>query len=158
MARPTTSMKEGWLCRTSCDEKNHEVEPMMMTQWWSRSSDDLDPVMMIQQWWSKSSDDLDPFMMIQQWWSRSSDDLDPVVMIQIQWWSRSSDDVQWWSRSSDDPNPVMMSHDDPDREMIQIRIWRWLEDSEDLRCRWRDDLANTEKKTSTENCVERVPS
>ena len=30
--RPTTSMKKGWLCRTSCDEKNHEIEPMMLTQ------------------------------------------------------------------------------------------------------------------------------
>ena len=31
---------------------------------------------------------------------------------------------------SDDPDPVMMSHDDPDREMIQIR---WLEDEDDLK-------------------------
>ena len=30
--RPTTSMKKGWLCRTSCDEKNHEIAHMMMTQ------------------------------------------------------------------------------------------------------------------------------
>ena len=29
--RPTTSMKKGWLCRTSCDEKNHEIAHMMMT-------------------------------------------------------------------------------------------------------------------------------
>ena len=26
-ARPTTSMKKGWLCRTSCDEKNEEITP-----------------------------------------------------------------------------------------------------------------------------------
>ena len=62
-------------------------------------------------------------------------------MIQIERWSRSrsrsSDDpdpVQWWwSRSSDDPDPVMMFYDDPDREMIQIRRWRWLEDEDDLK-------------------------
>ena len=30
--RPTTSMKKGWLCRNSHDEKNHEIAPMMMTQ------------------------------------------------------------------------------------------------------------------------------
>ena len=29
--RPTTSMKKGWLYRTSCDEKNHEIAHMMMT-------------------------------------------------------------------------------------------------------------------------------
>ena len=29
-ARPTTSMKKGWLCRTSCDEKNHEIAPVMI--------------------------------------------------------------------------------------------------------------------------------
>ena len=30
-ARPTTSMEKGWLCRTSCDEKNHEIAPMMIS-------------------------------------------------------------------------------------------------------------------------------
>ena len=30
--KPTTNMKVGWLCRTSCDEKNHEIAHMMMTQ------------------------------------------------------------------------------------------------------------------------------
>ena len=41
-ARPTPNMKKGWLCRTSCDKKNHEIAPMVMIQieWWSRSSDD----------------------------------------------------------------------------------------------------------------------
>ena len=29
-ARPTTSMKKGWLYRTSCDEKNHEIAPEMI--------------------------------------------------------------------------------------------------------------------------------
>ena len=86
--RPTTSMKKGWLCRNSYDEKNHEIAPVMIQiKWWSRSSDDS-------QQWSRSSDDRDPVMMIQQWWSRSSDDWDPVMtasddpdreMIQIQW-------------------------------------------------------------------------
>ena len=105
-------MKKDWLCRGSYDEKNQEIAPVMMTQWWSRLSDD----------------DLDPVMMIRQWWSRSSDD--------VQWWSRSSDDVQWWSRSSNDPDLVMMSSDDPNLVMIHIR---WLEDEEDLkmtRTRW----------------------
>ena len=117
----TSSMKKDWLCRTSCDEKNHEIAPrMIQIEWWLRSSDDS-------QWWSRSSDDRDPMMMIQQWWSRSS----PVMLIQIERWSRSSDDVPWWSRSRDDPDPMMMLHDDPDREMIQIRRWRWLEDDAD---------------------------
>ena len=80
-ARPTTNMKKGWLYRTSCDEKNHEIAPMMMTKWWSRSSDDLDPVMM------------------SPWWSRSSDDPNLVMMIQIEWWSRS----RWrWLEDEDD--------------------------------------------------------
>ena len=88
----------------------------------------------IQWWWSRSSDDLDPMMVIQiEWWSRSSDDLDPVVMIQIEWWSRSSDgdpdpvmiQIQWWwSRSSDDPDPMM--------KMTWIRIW--LDDTEKKTC------------------------
>ena len=38
-ARPTTSMKKGWLCRTSYDEKNHEIAPVMI------ASDDPDRVM-----------------------------------------------------------------------------------------------------------------
>ena len=28
--RPTNSMKKGWLCKTSCDEKNHEIAHMMI--------------------------------------------------------------------------------------------------------------------------------
>ena len=70
-ARHTTSMKKGCLCRTSCDEKNHEIAPrMIQIKWWSRSSDD------------------DPAVMIQiEWWSRSI----PVMLIQIERWSRSSD-------------------------------------------------------------------
>ena len=31
-AKPTSSMKKGWLCRTSYDKKNREIAPMMMTQ------------------------------------------------------------------------------------------------------------------------------
>ena len=77
-------------------------------------------------------------------------------MIQIEEWSRSRDDalemiqIEWWSISSDD---------DLDQEMIQIRLW--IEDKDDLKTNmtWRrDDLADTEKKTSAENCVERRPS
>ena len=26
-ARPTTNVKKGWLCITSCDEKNEEIAP-----------------------------------------------------------------------------------------------------------------------------------
>ena len=127
--RPTTSMKKGWLCRTSYDEKNHETAPVLIQiERWSRSSDDV-------LCWSRSSDDPDLVMMIQQWWSRSSDDPDTVQ------WCRS--------RSRDDPDPVMMFYVDPDREMIQIqwrcpmmieierwsrfKEWRWLEDEYDLK-------------------------
>ena len=85
-ARPTTSMKNGWLCRTSCDEKNWEIAPVMMTQWWSRSSDDLDLVMMIRiKWWSRSSDDLDldedEIKMKMTWiwrWQEVDDDSDDI--------------------------------------------------------------------------------
>ena len=45
-ARPTTSMKKGWLYRNSCDEKNEEIAPVDRD---GISSDDDDPVsMMIQ--------------------------------------------------------------------------------------------------------------
>ena len=75
-------MKEGWLCRTSYDEKNHEIAHMMMTK------EDPDRAMIqIQLWW---------LWEIQiDWWSISgSDDLDQV-MIQIQ-------------SSDDDPDRVMI--------------------------------------------------
>ena len=69
-ARPTTIMKKSWLCRTSYDENNWEIEPF---DWDSGSSDDDDDPVMIQLWWWSSNDDL---MMIQLWWwSR----LDPVT-------------------------------------------------------------------------------
>ena len=55
-------MKKIWLCRTSYDEKNHEIAPMMI------ANDDPDRVMI-------ASDDPDPVMM-------SRDDLDQE-MIQI---------------------------------------------------------------------------
>ena len=52
-------MKKGWLCRTSCDEKNHEIAPVVMIQieWWSKSSDDdLDREMIQIQWrWLEDS-------------------------------------------------------------------------------------------------------
>ena len=117
VARPTTRMNEGWLYRTSCDEKNNEITHMMMTK------GDLDRVMIqIQLWWLRE--------IRIEWWSRSS----PMMMIQIEWWPRSSSmtiHIKRWSRS------------------------RWLEDKMTLRCRWRED---PEKKTSDENCVERIPS
>ena len=156
---------------------------MMIQQWWSRSSQVM--LIQIERWsrssddvlyWSRSRDDPDPVMMFYidpdremiqiHWWCS--------MLIQIERWSKSSNDVPCWSRSRDDLDPMMMSHDDPDREMIQIQWWcpmmiqieRWsrferrrlLEDSEDLRCRWQDDPVDTEKKTSAENCVERIPS
>ena len=85
---------------------------IQIQQWWSRLSDDPDPV---QRWWSRSSDDPDPA----ERWSRSSDDLDPVIpfyddpyreMIQIQmtWrqrWLEDEDDLKtrWssWCREED---------------------------------------------------------
>ena len=123
-------MKKDWLCRGSYDEKNQEIAPVMMSQWWSRSSDDLDPVMMIQQWWSRSINDPDLVMM-------PSDDPDLVmmpsddpdrVMIQIRWWR--------WLEDED--------------ELKMKNTWRWrgLE----------DDPEDKEKKTCGENCVERIPS
>ena len=60
-------MKKDWLCRGSYDEKNQEIEHVMMP------NDDLDLVMMIQQWWSRSSDDPDLVMI-------ASDDPDPMMM------------------------------------------------------------------------------
>ena len=59
--RHTPSMKEGWLCKTSYDEKNHEIAYMMMTR------GDLDRVMIQIQ----SSDDDPDRVMIQ---IQSSDD------------------------------------------------------------------------------------
>ena len=71
--------------------------------------------MMIQQWWSRSSDDPDP---VQWCWSRSRDDPDPVMMfhddpdqemIQIRWWLEDEDDLKmkmtwrWrWLEDKDD--------------------------------------------------------
>ena len=42
-ARPTTSMKKGWICRTLCDEKNEEIAPFDSDS--GSSDDDDDPVM-----------------------------------------------------------------------------------------------------------------
>ena len=61
MARPTTSMKKGWLTRTSYDEIIH-------TWWWPKE-------IQIQLWWLQE---------IQiAWWSRSSSDDPDREMIQI---------------------------------------------------------------------------
>ena len=43
-ARPTTSMKKGWLYRTSYDEKNEEIAPFDSDS--GSSDDDDDPVML----------------------------------------------------------------------------------------------------------------
>ena len=147
--RPTSSMKKGWLCRTSYDEIVH-------TWWW------LEEIQI--EWWSRSSyDDSER--------SRSRDDPDPAVMIQIERWSRSSperwsrssddpDPVQWcWSRSSDDLDPVMMFYDDPDQEMIQIQMnWRrrWLEDEDESKTKMFQLMQR--RRPVLKNCVERIPS
>ena len=100
-SRPTTSMKKGWLYRTSYDEIVH-------TWWW--------PGDIQIELWSKSSDDPDPAVVIQiEWWSRSN----PVMLIQIGWWSRSIDAILWWPRSRDDPDP------DDLKTKMNWR-WRWL--------------------------------
>ena len=123
VARPTSSMKKGWLYRTSYDEKNHEITLVKIQYWWSSRDDPDQGKIQIQRW--SSRDDLDRGMIqIQEWcyrWSRSSDDPDLAVMIQIKWWSISSDDPDpvmiqiqwWWSRSSDDLDPKMKM------------TWRW---------------------------------
>ena len=87
--------------------------------------------MMIQQWWSRSSDDPDP---VQWCWSRLRDDPDLVMMfhvdpdremIQIQWWCSMLIQIERWSRSSEDDLKTKMN-------------WRrrWLEDEDDLNTRW----------------------
>ena len=107
-ARPTTSMKKGWLCRTSRDEKNEEIEPfnwdngsrdddgdqvMINLWWWSRSSDDLD-LMMIQ-WWSKSSDDPNLMKMTWQWrWLDDEDDLKMKMTWRRRWLDDDLDDTE----------------------------------------------------------------
>ena len=86
MAMPTTSMKKGWIFRTSYDEKNHEIAPVMIQiEWWSRSSDDLDPVMMFY-------DDLAPIMkMTWRWrWLEDEDDL------KTRWSSWYREEEQCW--------------------------------------------------------------
>ena len=105
VARPTTSMKKGWLCRTSYHEKNHEIAPVMMIQieWWSRSSDDPYLVMMFQ-WWSRSSDDISMTIQI-EWWSKSNDEYDLKMNITWRW---------RWLEDEDDENSMMT-------QMIQRR-------------------------------------
>ena len=101
--RPTTSMKKGWLCRTSYDKKNHEIAPVLIQiKWWSRSSsDDLDRVMI-----QIHSSDVDPDReMIQiQWWCS--------MMIQIERWSRSDNDLKmkmtWRQRWLEDEDDLKM--------------------------------------------------
>ena len=135
--RPTTSMKKGWLYRTSCDEKNQEIAPF-----WDSTNDDDPDLMMIQMWWWSRIDDDPDLMMIQWWWSSSDDPV--VMMIQIPWWRRLEEE--------DDLN--------------MKKTWRrrWLEDELELkmkttwRWRWWDDPFNTKKNTSVENVVERIPS
>ena len=89
-ARPTTSMKKGWICRNSYDEKNWERAPV---DWDSGSSDDDDDLVMIQLWW----------------WSKL--DVDPVIL-QIKWLSKLDEDdltmkMTWiWIWLDDDPDDI----------------------------------------------------
>ena len=53
-----------------------EIAPVMMTQWWSISSDDPDQEMIQTWWWS--SDSLDQVMIQTRWWS--SDDPNTIKM------------------------------------------------------------------------------
>ena len=105
VARPTTNMKKGWLCRTSHDKIVH-------TWWWPKE-------IQIELWSRSSYDDSER--------SRSSDDPDPAIVIQIEWWSRSSPvmmiQIERWSRSS----PVMMI------QIERWSRSRWLEDEDDLK-------------------------
>ena len=134
-ARPTTSMKKGWLCRTSYDDIAHTwwwPGEIQIQLWWLRE---------IQiEWWSRSSSDDPDRVMIQilsremiqiEWWSRSS----PVMLIQIEWWSRSSDAILWWFRS----------RDDPDQDDLKMKMTQMIQ----LMQRRRPVL---------KNCVERIPS
>ena len=99
-ARPTTSMKKGWLCINSCDKKNHEIAPMMIQiQWWQ--------LVMIQiQWWSRSTDDPDPMMMshddpnremIQIWRMKMTWRLRRLEMQMKRWSSWYREEDQCWN-------------------------------------------------------------
>ena len=82
-ARPTTSMKKGWLYRTFLwwvELRDSTSWSRWSKQWWWWSSDD--PALMMIQWWSIFDDDP---MMIQWWWSSD----DPIMMIQR--WSSDDD-------------------------------------------------------------------
>ena len=106
-ARPTTSMKTGWLCRTSYDEKNQEIAP----------------VMMIQQRCSKTRADPDRVMIHIQWWWSTSDD--PYrVMIHIRWWRWLEDEdnlkmkMNWRWRGLDD------DLDDTEKKTCADKLYR----------------------------------
>ena len=90
-ARPTTNMKKGWLCITSCDEKNADIEPF---DWDSGRSDDDDDPVMIQTWWW-SSDALDQ-VMIQTWWRwlDNEDDLKRKMTWRRRWLDDDLDDTE----------------------------------------------------------------
>ena len=127
MGRPTTNMKKGWLCRTSCDKKNHEIAPVMIQiEWWQ--------LVMIQiEWWSRSSSDDTDREMIQ---IQSNDVDSDREMIQIQWWCSMMIQIERWSRSSDDAAWWSRSEDEDDLKMKMTWRWKWLEDKDDLKTRW----------------------
>ena len=101
MARPTSSMKKGWLYRTSCDEKNHEIAPVKIQCWWS-SRDDSDQGMTQIHRWCSSDDDPD-WVMIQiqvkmTWiWRWLGDEGDLKIEMTWRW--------RWW-RLDDDPDDI----------------------------------------------------
>ena len=72
----------------------------------------------------------------------------------------------WWASIHDDADPVIkkkkMTWRLKDKEELKKKMTWILEDEEYLKTkktwRWRDDPVDVEKKTSAENCVERIPS
>ena len=126
MDRTTTSMKEGWLYRTSYDDTAH----MMITRW------DPDRAMIQIQlwwlweiqikWWSRSSnDDLDWVMIHTQWWCLMMIKIQRWchMMIQIQWWCPMMIQIERWSRFDDLKMKItwrLKKTRDADDEMIQL--------------------------------------
>ena len=93
MGRATTSMKKGWLCRTSSDENNHEIAPVKIQYWWSSRDDPDWGMIQIQRWCSR--DDPDRVMIqIQRWrWLEDEDDL--KMKMTWRWrWPEDEDDLK----------------------------------------------------------------
>ena len=83
-ARPTTSMKKGWLVELPMTSRIEIEQVMIQTWWWSSDAPDQ---VMIQTWWW-SSDAPDQVMIQTRWWSS---DAPNQVIIQT-WWRWLDDD------------------------------------------------------------------